>query len=215
MSHTHDDFAIEPVPGLPERPPEGEQILWQGRPNWWALTRDSLNLYWVMGYFVLLFAWRFITLMDQVTLQSAFAASFPFVVLGLIVSALLLIIGYVQARATMYTITNKRVAMRIGAALTVTLNLPFTRIANADLDLRRDGTGTITLDLLGDTKLSYLVCWPHVRPWRLKRTQPALRCIPDAQNIAGLLAEAAEARVSQPQVARTSQPGTAAGLAAE
>ena len=29
----HDDFQIEPVPGLPERPPEGERILWQGRPN--------------------------------------------------------------------------------------------------------------------------------------------------------------------------------------
>lgn len=215
MSHTHDDFATEPVPGLPERPPEGEQILWQGRPNWWALTRESLSLYWVMGYFVVLFAWRFITLLDRVTLQTAFAASFPFLVLGLIVCALLLVIGYVQARATIYTITNRRVAMRIGAALTVTLNLPFTRIASADLDQRRDGTGTIALDLLGDTKLSYLVCWPHVRPWRLKRTQPALRCIPDAREIAALLAEAAEARVSTPQVARTPKPDAAAGLAAE
>ncbi|MCR9147642.1 MAG: photosynthetic complex putative assembly protein PuhB [Rhodobacteraceae bacterium] len=214
MTHEHDDFATEPVPGLPERPPEGEQILWQGRPHWWALTRDSLNLYWVMGYFVLLFAWRFITLLDQVTLHSAFAASFPFIILGLIVGALLLIIGYVQARATMYTITNRRVAMRIGAALTVTLNLPFTRIASAGLDLRRDGTGTIALDLLGATPVSYLVCWPHVRPWHVKNTQPALRCIPDAERIAALMAEAAEARISTPQVARTPQT-EAAGLAAE
>lgn len=198
----HDDFEIEPIPGLPERPPEGEHILWQGRPNWWALTVQSLNLYWVIGYFVALAAWRFVTLIDQVPFATAFKVSFPFVILGAIAAALLVIIGYVQARCTMYTITNRRVAMRIGAALTVTLNLPFTQIARADLDLRRGGVGTIALDLMGDTKLSYLVCWPHVRPWRIKKTQPALRCINDAHAIAKMMAEAAEAQINLPKVAR-------------
>ncbi len=207
MSHDHDDFAAEPVKGLPERPPEGEHILWQGRPNWWALARESLNLTWVAGYFVALAGWRYLTLMDQVSAASAFRASFPFIILGGIVCAILLVVGAVQARATVYTITNRRVAMRIGAALTVTLNLPFTQIRNADLDLRRGGTGTIALDLMGDTRLSYLVCWPHVRPWAIRRTQPALRCIPEAETVARLLAEAAEARVATPQVER--RPATA------
>ena len=208
---SHDDFAIEPVEGLPERPPEGEQILWQGRPNWWALAKESLNLYWVAGYFMLLAAWRFMTVIDQVTFGKALWASLPFIIMGGVVCALLVVIAIVQARATMYTITNRRVAMRIGAALTVTLNLPFTQIKNADLDLRKSGTGTIALDLLGDTRLSYLVCWPHVRPWVMRHTQPALRCIPDARHVAGLLAEAAEARISVPQVSRTSQqPAVAA-----
>ena len=208
---SHDDFAIEPVEGLPERPPEGEQILWQGRPNWWSLAKESLNLYWVAGYFMLLAAWRFMTVIDQVTFGKALWASLPFIIMGGVVCALLVVIAIVQARATMYTITNRRVAMRIGAALTVTLNLPFTQIKNADLDLRKSGTGTIALDLLGDTRLSYLVCWPHVRPWVMRHTQPALRCIPDARHVAGLLAEAAEARISVPQVSRTSQqPAVAA-----
>ena len=208
---SHDDFAIEPVEGLPERPPEGEQILWQGRPNWWSLAKESLNLYWVAGYFMLLAAWRFMTVIDQVTFGKALWASLPFIIMGSVVCALLVVIAIVQARATMYTITNRRVAMRIGAALTVTLNLPFTQIKNADLDLRKSGTGTIALDLLGDTRLSYLVCWPHVRPWVMRHTQPALRCIPDARHVAGLLAEAAEARISVPQVSRTSQqPAVAA-----
>lgn len=202
MSHDHDDFAGEPVEGLPERPPEGERILWQGRPHWWALTRDALNLYWVAGYFAALFAWRFVTLADQVTLASAFRASFPFIILGGVVCAILLIVGVAQARATVYTITNRRVAMRIGAALTVTLNLPFTQIRNADLNLRRDGTGTVALDLAGETRLSYLVCWPHVRPWVMRRTQPALRCIAEADKIARVLAEAAEERVQTPRVER-------------
>lgn len=208
---SHDDFAIEPVEGLPERPPEGEKILWQGRPNWWALAKESLNLYWLPGYFMLLAAWRFMTVIDQVTFGKALWASLPFLIMGGVVCALLVVIAIVQARATMYTITNRRVAMRIGAALTVTLNLPFTQIKNADLDLRKSGTGTIALDLLGDTRLSYLVCWPHVRPWVMRHTQPALRCIPDARHVAGLLAEAAEARISVPQVSRTpQQPAVAA-----
>ena len=199
---SHDDFAIEPVKGLPELPPDGEHILWQGAPDWWALARDAMNLYWVAGYFVLLAVWRFATLVDQTGGAMAFAASSPFLILGAVVCALLMIVAYVQARATVYTITNRRVAMRIGAALTVTLNLPFTQIRNADLALRRSGVGTIALDLMGETRLSYIVCWPHVRPWVLRRTQPALRCIKDADRVAGILAEAANARISTPQVKR-------------
>jgi len=209
---SHDDFAFEPVKGLPERPPEGERIIWQGRPDWWALAWDSLSLPWVAGYFAVLALWRFGTLVDQVNPAGAFAASFPFLVMGAFVCALLIVIAFVQARATVYTITNRRVAMRIGAALTVTLNLPFSQVRKADLDLRKGGTGTIALDMTGKTRLSYLVCWPHVRPWKMNRTQPALRCIPDAEEVAGLLAEAAEARISTPVVAR--RPDTAA-MAAE
>jgi hypothetical protein len=39
-----------------------------------------------------------------------------------------------------------------------------------------------------------------VRPWFLSRTQPALRCIPDAARVAQMLSEAAETRISQPVV---------------
>jgi len=134
------------------------------------------------------------------------------VIMGGIVIALLLVVGYVQARATVYTITNRRVAMRIGAALTVTLNLPYSQIASADLRRGRGGTGTIALDLMGDTKLGYLVCWPHVRPWRMRRPQPALRSIPDAENVARILAEAAETRVATPKIERVAP---AAAMAAE
>ncbi|MDX5383067.1 MAG: PH domain-containing protein [Rhodobacterales bacterium] len=212
---SHDDFAQEPVKGLPELPPEGEVILWQGRPDWWALTREALNIYWVIGYFLFLFAWRFIVLSDQVTLAQAISGSTPFLVLGAIVCALLILTAVTQAWATVYTITNRRVAMRIGAALTVTLNLPYTQIANATLDLRKRGTGTIALDLMGDTRLSYLVCWPHVRPWVIRRTQPALRCIPDAANVAKLLSEAAEKRVSNPVITRSAAPAQGSAVAAE
>ncbi|WP_439524553.1 photosynthetic complex putative assembly protein PuhB [Marivita sp.] len=202
---SHDDFQVEPVKGLPEAPPEGEVILWQGKPDWWALSKESLNLLWVAGYFVFLAAWRFVAVVDLMPLGQAIWASVPFLILGGITCGLLVIIAFAQAHYTVYTVTNRRVAMRIGAALTVTLNLPYTQIGSANLDLRKGGTGSIAFDLLGDTRISYLVCWPHVRPWRVSPTQPALRCIPNAERIAAMISEAAEARVTTPQVERASR----------
>jgi hypothetical protein len=207
----HDDFeGPEPVPGLPATPPEGERILWQGRPDWWALTRESLLFWWVAGYFVFLGAWRSVALMDIVPLATAIWGAVPFLLLGAVVCALLMLTAWAQARATMYTITNRRVAMRVGAALTVTLNLPFREISNAALDVRKGGTGTIVFDLMGETRLSYLVFWPHVRPWRINPTQPALRCIPFAANVAEIFAEAAQARVSEPVITPSSGVGVPA-----
>ncbi|MGI1662232.1 photosynthetic complex putative assembly protein PuhB [Palleronia sp. KMU-117] len=196
-----DDIQVEAVNGLPERPPAGEHILWQGRPATWALARDSLAMYWVAGYFALLAVWRVGVSSVDMGFAGALPLAIPFLILGLIACGLILFVSWMQARATVYTITTARVAMRVGAALTVTLNLPFRRIASADLELRRDGTGTIALTTLGETRLSYLVLWPHVRPWRMKQTQPALRSVPDAERVARILAEAAETRVSEPQIA--------------
>jgi hypothetical protein len=196
-----DDIQVEAVNGLPEKPPAGERILWQGRPATWALARDSLAMYWVAGYFAVLAIWRVGVSSIELGLAGALPLAVPFLILGALACGLILLISWVQARGTVYTVTTARVAMRVGAALTVTVNLPFSRIASADLDLRRDGTGTIALTTAGETRLSYLVLWPHVRPWRMKQTQPALRSIPDAERVAGLIAEAAETRISKPVIA--------------
>jgi len=206
-----DDIQVEAVNGLPEKPPAGERILWQGRPATWALARDSLAMHWVAGYFALLAVWRVGVSSIELGVAGALPLAIPFVVLGLLACALILLVSWMQARATVYTITTARVAMRVGAALTITLNLPFKRIATADLDLRRDGTGTIAITTLGETRLSYLVLWPHVRPWRMKQPQPALRSVPNAERVAGILAEAAQTRITQPEIA----PRTAGAMAAE
>ena len=211
MSQGHDDFAVEPVPGLPERPPLGEELLWQGRPNSFALARDAFKITWVAGYFVALAAWRAAMISDG-SPGSVIAIMLPYLGIGLVACGLLYGMAWIQARATIYTVTTARVALRIGAALTVTLNIPFKQVGAATLSAKRDGTGTIALETLGKTRISYLVCWPHVRPWRFARTQPALRCIPDAARVAKLLADAAETRINEPVLARVT-PGMA--LAAE
>jgi hypothetical protein len=197
----HDDFAIEPVPGLPATPPKGESLLWQGRPQTLALARDALGLTWVAGYFVVLAAWRAWAVSDG-SVGSVVAVMLPYLAIGAVTCGIILLIAAVQARTTVYTLTTARVAMRVGSALTVTLNLPYRQIGSASLDLKRNGTGTIALQTLGETRLSYLVCWPHVRPWHVSKTQPALRCIPDAAKVAQLLADAAETRVAEPVVSR-------------
>ena len=204
MTSQHDDFAIEPLPGLPERPPLGEEVLWQGRPATFALARDAYKITWIAGYFLALAVWWASVVATDAA--SIVAVMLPYLAIGLVTCAILAAMAAVQARSTVYTITTARVAMRIGAALTVTLNVPYKQVGNATLALKSNGTGTVALETLGDTRISYLVCWPHVRPWHLARTQPALRCIPDAARVAKLLAEAAETRINEPVVTRAA-PG--------
>ena len=202
----HDDFASEPVPGLPARPPLGEEILWQGRPASFALARDAYKITWFAGYFVVLAIWR-ATIIGN-TFGEGVLITLPYLGLGLAFCAMIYLVAIIQSRSTLYTVTTARVAMRIGAALTVTLNIPFKQVANANLALRQNGTGSIALETIGDTTISYLVCWPHVRPWSLAKTQPMLRCIPDAARVAKLLADAAQTRLNQP-VVTLAQPGLA------
>jgi hypothetical protein len=210
----HDDFAFEPVPGLPGHLPKGEQMLWQGRPDTWALAREAFLLRWAVGYLLLIAAIRFIVALADAPVAYALAVSIPYAILGVVTGGILLLMAWAQARATVYTITTERVTMRIGAALSVTFNLPFAKLGAARIDLRKGGTGTIAIETTGEDKLSYLVLWPHVRPWHLKKPEPALRCIPDAARVAELLAEAAQARLLRPQVARTGASAPAAAAVA-
>ena len=202
MTAPRDENAVEPVRGLPEALPPGERILWQGAPDPWRLAVEAFKLRWVAGYFALLAAWRVAASAAEAGLAQALSHAVPFLALGAAACAVIYAIAWVQARATVYTLTNRRVAMRIGAALTMTLNLPYRQIAAAGLDLRRGGTGTIALALPPDVRLSYLMTFPHVRPWRLASTEPALRCVPNAASVAQVFAEAAEARVHEPVVTR-------------
>jgi hypothetical protein len=207
----HDDFAFEPVPGLPERLPLGEDILWQGRPAVWPLAMRAYAIRWVAFYFAVVVLWRGSVGFGATGVSGALAYGLPYILPGLATCAVLFAMAYVQARGTIYTITTSRVVMRIGAALNVTFNIPFVQIAAAELDQR--GThGTIALKTLGDTRISYLILWPHARPWHFAPSQPALRCIPDAAAVAKLLADAAQTRLSQPTITR--DPALAGDLVA-
>jgi hypothetical protein len=90
----------------------------------------------------------------------------------------------------MYTLTNRRIVMRVGIVLTVTFNLPYKTLGRADLKLYKDGTGDIPMQIATEDKIAFFHLWPHVRPWRLATPEPMMRCVPNAKAVATILTEA-------------------------
>lgn len=210
----HDDFAFDVAPGIPAPLPKGEEVLWQGRPDTSALAREAFKIRWIAGYMGLVVLWKAGAGFADGGLALALLRGLPYVALAFAAVAVVWLLAWAQARATIYTITSSRVLMKIGAALSVTYNIPFAQVGTARLDLKPKGTGTIALETMGDTRLAFLALWPHLRPGRLKKTEPALRCIPQAESVAKLLAEAAETRLAMPVVSRVDH-APAGAVAAE
>jgi len=192
MSQGHSDFdGGEPVRGLPERLPEGERILWQGAPEWRSLALSAYYAGAVAIYFALLMTWRGVAAFAaNGDLPAAVAAGLTPLPLAAVGVGLLCFIAWLAGRTTVYTITNRRVVMRIGIALPKAINIPFKSIAAAALRKRIGGAGDIPLQLRGPDRIGYAHLWPHVRPWRLALPEPMLRSIPDAEAVAGILARA-------------------------
>jgi Bacterial PH domain len=176
---------------LPSPLPAGEQVIWQGKPSFKGLALRAFHIREVAIYFGLLLAWR---------LWSNFSGGMP--AGEAVTSALWLIVpatsgiavlaglAWLFQRAACYTITSKRVLFQFGVALPMTMNIPLGKIANAALKTYRDGSGDIPLTLNDSKRVSYLLLWPHIRPWRLRISEPMLNSVPDAASVAAKLAEA-------------------------
>ncbi|WP_083386692.1 photosynthetic complex putative assembly protein PuhB [Magnetospirillum fulvum] len=197
------DHHFEMVPGLPGPLPQGERLLWQGSPSWWQLTSRAFHFGWLAAYFGVLAAWRVAsTIADGGGALDATFAGGLMVVGGLAAAWVLIMIGWSSARATTYSITNRRVVISHGVALPLSVNLPFGMIESAELKTYSDGTGDISLSLNGDQHLAYLVLWPHARPWRFSKVEPTLRAVPGAVAIARILGAAlVEAAPAHPAAA--------------
>lgn len=189
--------TLTPPPGLPEHLPEGERLLWQGKPDWLQLALSAFHVRKVALYFALLIAWRlWRQSTDGVPVQDAVANNLPLLVSAVLALPLLLLLAWLSHRTTIYTITDRRVVMKFGIALPFTINLPFKAIGAAAAALRQNGTGDIPLKLIGTERLGYVAMWPHVRPWRINNPEPMLRAIPDARHVAELLTRAVEETTS-------------------
>lgn len=188
------EIEIEPVPGLPQALPAGEQVLWQGRPSWRGLARRTFHLPWLAAYFAVLCAARaLVTAQQGRGLGGALWAGLSLVPLAALCLGLLALLSWLNARAAIYTITNRRVVLRVGVAFPIAFNLPFKRMAAADLRLRDGDQGDITMEMSGPGRLAWLHLWPHARPWRFAPAQPAMRSIPGATRVAALLSDAVSA----------------------
>ena len=185
------EYEFEPQYGLPERLPSDEHMVWQGSPDIRALAASAFHtrkLVFYFGLLVLACAWPALESgAGAIALLHAVKWIVPLSVTGL---ACVWTLAWLTARTTVYTVTNKRIVMRLGIVLTVSFNLPFKRIAAADVRSTDGGYGDISLALQGDDRIAWVHLWPSVRPWRINQPEPTLRAIADVQAVAVQLRDA-------------------------
>jgi len=183
------EFDWEPTPGLPAPLPVGEHIVWQGSPHWLALAIDAFHVRKVAIYFAgLVLLQTMLLIPGGITAELFLAGPGLTLLLSLAALGILTSLAWLTATVTIYTLTNRRILIRFGIAIQLTINLPFSQIVAANLRIAKNGRGDIPLQLSTGKRVSYIVLWPHVRQWHFSRPEPMLRAIPDAANVAAQLA---------------------------
>jgi hypothetical protein len=185
------EYEFEPQFGLPERLPSDEFIVWQGSPDVGALAGSAFHMKKLTLYFIVLIGACAWPALESGAGAMAVLQSIKWIApLTLVGLASVWMLAYMTARTTVYTLTNKRVVMRLGVVLTVSFNLPLKRIASADVRQLDGGFGDITLTLEGSDRIAWVHLWPSVRPWRINKPEPTLRAIPHVQEVSEKLRDA-------------------------
>ena len=192
MKHsTMTNFEIERALDLAAPLPEGEHVIWLDSPDWKSFALRVFHLKALTVYFacaiVFNILWMFSNDAPTADVLVSTARLLP---LSLVALAMFALLAWLMAKSTTYAITNRRVFLRIGVALSITVNVPLKTIRSADLRVYKDGTGDLPLSLTGEDRLAYLHLWPHARPWQIKDTAPMLRAVPQANQVAEILATA-------------------------
>ena len=185
----HHEHEFEAAPGLPEALPVGERLLWQGSPDWRQLALRVFHVRSLAIYFAAMMFIQALYLMGEPQ-PSLLVPLLTSLALSLTALGLLTLMAWLTARTAMYTLTSKRMVMRIGIVLTLTFNLPLRMVAAASIKPRANGFGDIAFKLAGNDHIAWLNLWPHAKPWALKDTEPCLRCIPNALQVGERLLQA-------------------------
>lgn len=208
----------EPVRGLPERLPPGERLLWQGAPEARLLARRVFHLRALAIYFALLIgAHSALSLRDGAAPAELITGAIGMLALALFALAVLGGLALAYAKTSVFSITDRRLVLRFGVALPMNVNIPLRHIQAADMRRYADGSGDIVFTVTAHKTVSYVTLWPNVRPWKLLRAQPALRCLADVQEAAQILAAVAPAAAQSAALragATADQRAPAGGLAA-
>ena len=194
------EHNTEPEPGMPQPLPEQERLLWQGSADFRSLLFGSFHFSKLLVYFGVVLVVHFVVKARELPLGEALTQTGGFALLAGLALGIMAVYAYYLAKATMYSITDRRVVLRTGVALSLTVNLPFKRIESADLRLRSDGSGDLSLLPEPGSRASWLLLWPMVKPFRLFRVQPVLRGIADAEAAGEVLAEALGDALSREEV---------------
>ena len=190
------EHGLEPIPGLPEALPEGEVLLWQGAPAWTEIAQRVFLIRWVMAYFLLLAGWEILNAVVQgSSMVTAIGSAATLMLVGSLGIGILALLARVAAKTSVYSITSRRLVLRVGIALPITINIPFAAIAGADLRNGKDGHGDIMMELLPSHRISWIALWPHCAGWSFGRPRPMLRGVANAESVARILGEAVASAV--------------------
>lgn len=193
--------AITPIVAA-RRVQSGPIALWTGRPRWTAAARHIWKVRWVAAYFAVLLAdGARIAMAGVHAPPHAWGGEGKLLAASLVVVGGLLGMAALTARTTRYTIDARTVTLRYGMALPATLVIPFAAIEHVGVRVQDDGSGDVALRLKRGQGVVYPKLWPHARPWRFRRAEPMLRCIPDAGSAAALLCRALAAQDAQGRIA--------------
>lgn len=162
-------------------PAPDEKVLWKGRPDLGLLARTAFHTRTLGLYFAALIV---IALATGNT-DAAIVAT----VLGTALIGLLYVLAWRSTRSTLYILTDVRLILRIGMAIETRINIPMKQVKSAHFRPRGNDHGDIALELEGERMLGTLLLWPHVRPWHYAHPQPMLRAVPDAANLAQMIAD--------------------------
>ena len=188
----HHEHEFEAAPGLPEPLPADERLLWQGAPKWQQVAIDIFHVRSLAWYFAGMMLLQATYLLGEPE-RHLFKPLLLSFVLSSMALAILSLMAWLTASTAMYTLTNKRVVMRIGVVLTLTFNLPLRMLAGASLKTNADGSGDIALKLAGNDHIAWLNLWPHARPWVLRHPEPSLRCIANVSEVGERIVQAWQA----------------------
>lgn len=176
--------------GLPGPLPEGEQVLWHGRPDRAALARYLFRWPLLLGYLALIALIPLLATIQQGASLAQVALS-PLLILpfAMIVLVFIQTGAWLLARTTTYVITDRRVILQVGVAFTRTVNIPLKLIAHVG-ERERRGSRDIALTLRHPNKIAWLALWPHALATQWNRPVPLLRGLPEDSAAATTLVNA-------------------------
>ena len=126
--------------------PAGETILWRGKPDWRFLAIDAFHAPLIALYFGLIGGWHLMAALHDGASGSAALLEASGVVFPLIVAlSLVSLLAWLSARATVFTLTDRRVVMRYGMALPALINIPLGNIEAMRMRKGLGGTGDIAV----------------------------------------------------------------------
>jgi len=178
------------IRGVAHALPPGERLLWQGTPEPGLVARHVFHRWLVIGYFAIVTGWWVFGTYGKVEMD----AFLP--MLGMRLGLAAIVIGTVEflartvAKTTIYAITSRRLVLKIGMVLPMSINVPFNVLQNAAVGRFRDGTGQIALTLVPGNRLAYVALWPHCRVFNVTQPQPVLRGLAEPEVVAAVLRDA-------------------------